>query len=67
MKKKMKMKLVTASVFLLGLGLVGTAAGLPRTTSITPEMAQCIASCQTAGGSYAACWACCVQKKCPVD
>ena len=60
-----KLKLIAAGVFMFGLGLGGTAAA--GVASITPEMAQCIASCQAAGGAYTPCWNCCVRKICAVD
>jgi hypothetical protein len=67
----MKKKLITATVFVFGvvLGGVAGASGItPSSTapSITPEMAQCIHDCQAAGGTYNACWSCCVQNICPV-
>lgn len=58
----MSKKLMAACVFVFGMGLgVSAFAG---GASITEEMAQCIYQCKLGGGTQAACWACCVNKKC---
>lgn len=67
----MKKKLITATVFVFGVvlgGVAGASGVTPSSTapSITPEMAACISACQAGGGTYQACWACCVQNICPV-
>lgn len=59
----MSKKLIASCMFLFGMGLgISAFAG---SANITPEMAQCIYDCKQAGGTQAACWACCVQKVCP--
>jgi hypothetical protein len=66
----MKKNLIVASLFLFGLGLGGAsarAAASAQAPSITPEMAQCIASCQDAGGTRTACWDCCVRGICSLE
>ncbi|MBT2746378.1 MULTISPECIES: hypothetical protein [unclassified Lysobacter] len=60
----MSKKLIAGCVFLFGMGLGVTA--FAGSASITPEMAQCIYECKQGGGTQAYCWACCVQKQCPV-
>ncbi|GMU03990.1 hypothetical protein [Corallococcus caeni] len=68
----MKRKLLTASVFLFGLVLGGASASASSPSkdapvpSITPEMAACIADCQSGGQTFEACWACCVRNICEV-
>lgn len=66
----MKKKLITASVFLFGLGLGGTTAFASNTApeagpaGITEEMARCVYACESAGGNHTVCWNCCVRNIC---
>lgn len=68
----MKKNLIAVSVFVFGLvvGATASASGVNAggpSTSITPEMAQCVSDCQAAGGAYQTCWSCCVKNICPVE
>jgi hypothetical protein len=64
----MKKKLITASVFLFGLGLGGAAAAASSMGSgpqgITEEMARCVSDCTANGGNRTLCWNCCVKNIC---
>jgi hypothetical protein len=61
----MSKKHLMAGLFALGLGL--GASGVFSAPGITPEMAQCIADCQAAGGTRTYCWDCCVRNLCGVE
>ncbi|MCY1043028.1 hypothetical protein OV208_17035 [Corallococcus sp. bb12-1] len=66
----MKMKLITASVFMFGLIVGGTSATASSPSKdapvpgITQEMARCISACTSNGGTQTACWNCCVRNIC---
>lgn len=67
----MKKRLITASVFLFGLGLGSASAGTfgtsaPDTGSsgITEEMAKCVYDCELTGTPRQLCWSCCVKNMC---
>ncbi|ALN89885.1 MULTISPECIES: hypothetical protein [Lysobacter] len=59
----MSKKLIAGCVFLFGMGLGVTA--FAGSANITEEMAACLAECKLTN-THAYCWACCVQKQCPV-
>lgn len=60
----MSKKLIAGCVFFFGMALGATA--FAGGTGITEEMSRCIYSCKQGGGTQAACWACCVNRICPV-
>jgi hypothetical protein len=62
-EKRMSKKLIAGCVFLFGMGLGVTA--FAGSANITEEMAACLAECKLTN-THAYCWACCVQKQCPV-
>ncbi|WP_147444873.1 hypothetical protein [Corallococcus sp. CA053C] len=66
----MKRKLITTTVFLLGLAVGGASASASSPAmdapvpSITPEMAACVYACEQGGQSHTVCWNCCVRNIC---